>query len=379
MAIGAGNFFRKGGTGLPVCAIICEYDPFHAGHEKQISLIRKAAGEDTLIVALMSGNYTQRGNPALLPKYRRAEAALRGPVDLIFEIPFPFCCSQAGVFARAGIGILNGVGGIDLLAFGSETGDEKTLSECADLLSSAEYGKTLRALVKEDRSLSLPRAREKAFSLLSGGFYPKRPNDILAVEYLAALKKSRSAVRPLCLKREEDGFSASAARKALREGDPSLLPPCAAEVYGKDPRAFADVERGAALILGLLRLSGAPVYSAAAQRSGSVEELIARASDKNATLASVKRGLWRALFDLPKDPGTPGYTTLLGANERGRAFLRERRGCFPVLTKPAHYKKLPPDAAEQFALSQKADTIYPLFLPEGMRTENPLLQRPYLP
>ena len=101
-------------------AVICEYNPFHKGHEYQFRKIREEFGEDTAIVAIMSGNYTQRGEVAFAPKEVRAKCAILGGADLVLELPFPFSSSNAEIFARSGVKIANELGFVDYLSFGSD-------------------------------------------------------------------------------------------------------------------------------------------------------------------------------------------------------------------------------------------------------------------
>ena len=107
---------------MKTVAIISEYNPIHNGHLYQIEKIREAFGSDTAIIAIMSGNFVQRGEPAIIDKWKRAEFAVKCGVDLVLELPFPFSISSAEFFARAGVAIAN-ASGADILSFGSESAD----------------------------------------------------------------------------------------------------------------------------------------------------------------------------------------------------------------------------------------------------------------
>ena len=120
-------------------ALISEFNPFHRGHAFCVDSIRHRLGPDTCIVAIMSGNYTQRGDVAILDKFGRAAAAVEGGVDLVLEIPFPFSVSSAEFYATAGVRIASALGVVDTLAFGSECGDLPTLSRLSENLSSSEF------------------------------------------------------------------------------------------------------------------------------------------------------------------------------------------------------------------------------------------------
>ena len=116
---------------MKIAGIIAEYNPFHGGHAYQIEQTRKAGASH--IVAVMSGNYVQRGEPAFLEKHARAEMALHGGADLVLELPVPWSCARAQDFARAGVSLLHAMGCVELLSFGSECGSTALLCETAQV------------------------------------------------------------------------------------------------------------------------------------------------------------------------------------------------------------------------------------------------------
>ena len=131
---------------MKTVAIISEYNPFHSGHEYQIQKIREEFGADTRIIAIMSGNYTQRGEMAIMDKSLRAECAVRCGVNLVLELPFPFSSSSAEFFSRSGVKIAHSLGVVDYLSFGSECGSIEELVNAAKNMSSKEY----KALLKQN-------------------------------------------------------------------------------------------------------------------------------------------------------------------------------------------------------------------------------------
>ena len=131
---------------MKTVAIISEYNPFHTGHEHQLKSIRRDFGEDTRIIAIMSGNYTQRAETAVLDKYLRAECAVLCGVDLVLELPFPYSSSSAEFFARSGVHIADSIGVVDFLSFGSECGDIESLKRTASISLTDEYKCTLKKL-----------------------------------------------------------------------------------------------------------------------------------------------------------------------------------------------------------------------------------------
>ena len=124
---------------MKVAAIIAEYNPFHNGHKYQVDKIRDIFGEDTAVIAIMSGNFTQRGEPAIADKALRAKAACECGVNLVLELPFPFSMSSAEFFASAGVRIANELQIVDYLVFGSESGNLGNLADIAEIISSEEF------------------------------------------------------------------------------------------------------------------------------------------------------------------------------------------------------------------------------------------------
>ena len=134
---------------MKIAAIITEYNPFHNGHEYQIKKTREILGEDTAIIAIMSGNFTQRGEPAIADKLVRARAAVECGVDLVLELPFPYSMTSAEFFARSGVRIAAKLGIVDYLVFGSECGDIELLSEIAENMMSESF---LSELAKREKT-----------------------------------------------------------------------------------------------------------------------------------------------------------------------------------------------------------------------------------
>jgi len=210
-------------------AIIAEYNPFHNGHKYQIEQARNITGAD-LVVVVMSGNFVQRGQPAIINKWTRAEMALRGGADLVLELPLPFAVSSAEYFATGSVKILNMIGTVDYLCFGSELGEIETLKLVAQELidESTEFKTTLRTSL--DLGYSYPTARASALTKKYHAI-AKSPNNILGIEYIKALIKSKSKITPVTIKRLgsdynsttlEEGFSSATAIRTTLFKDNSL-------------------------------------------------------------------------------------------------------------------------------------------------------------
>ena len=214
--------------------IISEYNPFHNGHKYHIENAKKLSGAECA-VAIMSGNYVQRGDVAVFSKYKRAEIAVRCGIDLVIELPAYFSLKSAEGFARGGVSLLHAMN-VDYISFGTETDDLNLLKESAKVLK--EEKGDFKTVLKEHLSKGKPfaAARQAAFNSVfkKGSDIIMKPNNILATEYLAALSTLKSDMKPIPVKRagtDHDSentngnfSSASNIRKLLAKcGDVSLF------------------------------------------------------------------------------------------------------------------------------------------------------------
>ena len=203
---------------MKIVGIVAEYNPFHNGHAYQLNRARASYGPDVPVVAVMSGDFVQRGEPAIADKRVRTEAALRCGVDLVIEIPFTFACASAERFAQGAIRLLNATGIVTDLYFGSECDDLALLCCVAEEYDeeNPEYIASLREYLREGKAYA--KARELAvgdFLRRSGRVdladasaqIMSKPNSILALEYLIALRKTGSKIRPSALRREGAGYN----------------------------------------------------------------------------------------------------------------------------------------------------------------------------
>ena len=185
--------------------IIAEYNPFHNGHLYQIQKAKELTGADT-VIAVMSGNFTQRGDTSLINKFEKAKIALQNEVDMVIELPTIYSISSAENFALGGIKILNEIGNIDYLVFGIEEENLEKLQAIADVLVN-ENDEFKRNIKEElDKGNSYPKAREivlkKVLSSENVENIMQKPNNILAIEYLKALKTTNSKIKPFAIKRK---------------------------------------------------------------------------------------------------------------------------------------------------------------------------------
>ncbi len=211
---------------MKISALIAEFNPLHAGHKLLIDTIKQ---ENDAVIAVMSGNFVQRGECAIFEKYDRARAAIANGVDLVIELPVLYCLSSAEGFARGGVEILEKCGVVNSLYFGSECGDISVLTKCAEVLNdeNGEFSSLLNEKLSE--GMSFPKARQLAAeAVIKEASVLNEPNNILAVEYIKAIKNLGSKIIPYTIKRLGGGYndtdiktsvpSASAIRARLKVG-----------------------------------------------------------------------------------------------------------------------------------------------------------------
>ena len=391
--------------GMRTVAVISEFNPFHNGHHYLVSEVRRAFGGDTCIIALMSGNYTQRGDVAIADKFARAASAVCGGVDLVLELPFPFSTASAEFFATAGVRLAAALGVVDTLAFGSECGDLSLLRTVAERISTAEFTAAVCALSDKEPTLGHARVTERVYRDLygdDGAALLSGPNDTLALQYLAANASLGTPLTPFTVKRVgsyhsqslDEAISATAVRSAMvtnLTAAAAAMPsdsfaPLLAEIEAN--RAPADISRLSAVFLSFFRLVTPDPQDEllcrlqkAAIRATDLENLMSLAATKRYTNANLRRALWHRLLGVTsaelRQP--PAYTQVLAMNDRGRQALRKaaRASKIPLLTKPADARALTGEAAAQAALAQRADFLYPLAMPVPTAGNIGILAAPY--
>ena len=192
---------------MKISAIICEYNPMHAGHLYHIEETKRLSGADK-VICIMSGSFTQRGEPAIFDKFARTKAALSGGADLVIELPTSFCCSSAEKFAYGGVFIADSCKIVSHLSFGCENADADALKAIASAFNAEtqEYKAQLKLHLKS--GASYPSARAEALNVFIPGAKQilSSPNNILAVEYLKALKRLKSKIEPVLISRKGSGY-----------------------------------------------------------------------------------------------------------------------------------------------------------------------------
>lgn len=330
---------------MKITGIICEYNPFHLGHQKQIDTLRRQ--EDMGIVCLMSGNYVQRGEPAIFDKMHRAKAAVLCGADLVLELPLTASLSSAEGFAITGVGILGKF--CTHLSFGSETGDENSLFDTAKALLSPDFPPALRQAL--DTGLSFPAARQTA--LASMGYRDdllEKPNDILAVEYCKAILSQNLSIKPIPILRQGDYHdtkpnqenpSATALRRAMNENMPweTYIPQKAVACFKS--ATIHTMDAGERAILARLRTMTDSEFEAlpygseglwrklmhAVRRCTILEDVLIETKSKRYTRTRINRMVMCAYLGITQDIlQTPApYVRVLGFNDRGREILKKAR------------------------------------------------------
>ena len=327
--------------------IICEYNPFHLGHRKQIVRIRKDFGANTGVVCAMSGNFVQRGHPAVFDKMRRAEAAVRCGADLVVELPVPVALSSAEGFAMGGVSILSRLCGG--LCFGAETADAEALSAVAQALLSEEFSPRLREHLATGKSF--PTARQAALTAMGlPGTLLETSNNILAVEYCKAILVQGSPMKPLPIPREgsyhaqtpdAENPSASSLRLQLERGEDvsPYLPSEAARCFENAP--MHTLQAGERAVLYRLRTMTEAEFEVlpfgseglwrklmhAARQEASLEAVTAAVKSKRYTRTRIDRMILCACLGITQAQMAAEipYVRVLAFNDRGREILKNAK------------------------------------------------------
>ncbi|HSN65855.1 MAG TPA: nucleotidyltransferase, partial [Fusibacter sp.] len=362
---------------MKIIGIVSEYNPFHNGHAYQVQKSIQDLDADG-VIAIMSGNFVQRGFPAIQDKWLRAEMAVKAGVNLVIELPTYYATSSAENFAKGAVSLLDATGVVTHLSFGSEFDDLDCLNQIADALINPKqvFEDTLRSAL--DKGLSYPSARDIALNTampeLSEMINLNQSNVILGIEYLKALKQLDSSIKPFLVKRMGKGYhdlgldiveeapyvSASAIREAyFASGDLSThklnleayMPKEAAKAMLDSPYCAVRIEDFEKLILYELRKSTPAALSKLREVSEGLENKLSDASLKstdyaqlldaikskryamtriNRILLNVLLGIEQESFDLQ----THGYLRVLAFDATGQKIIRaiKKNGYLPLIT-----------------------------------------------
>lgn len=383
---------------MKTTGIIAEYNPFHNGHKFHLEKAKEMTGSDYAVV-IMSGDYTQRGTPAIYTKYMRARTALLAGADLVLEMPVFGSVASAPDFAACGVNSLHAAGICDFLFFGSESGDIAELKTQAESLEneSEEVSAAIRQGLKS--GLTWPQARAYAYETVSGNeIVPGSPNDILGIEYIRSLNKLSSSMEPATVRRTDPGYhseeisgsfaSATAARKAIMEQNFNLLSEILPSEFFEclreeccPPVTFDDFS----LLLGekLLNASLEELFSIAGMPDDlarklyknkldflPAEELVASRKDRQYTYTRINRCLLNLMLNITtadaaafKSFNSVPWLRILGFRKDAGPLLSalKKNASVPVITKTANAASLLSEPAmELFSKHLRSAELYRL-------------------
>ncbi len=411
---------------MSTLAIIAEYNPYTGGHEYLLSEAKQLTGADTSL-AVMGGNFLQRGTPAMWDKYTRAKAACLCGVDCVLELPLPYATGSARDFAFGAVSLLDRLSCTDYLCFGAEASDLAELQEIADMLAEepAEFKTQLNRTLKE--GLSFPAAREEALSHFIKAFSQddaqaqnalhellSSPNNILAIEYLTALKKLGSEIKPVMIPRKKSAYhdetaagslsSATALRTTyLKDGSfeslRGLLPQPAYEFLITKDKVSAPItktgltpflqqalltEKNPENIYGINEFTANKIKKQSAATD--YDSMVSALHTKDVTESSVARGLLHLILNYTKADkeaftaaGTALYANLLAFHSNSTSLLKkiQTEGSIPLinlkknaveqLQKTAH----PAAALRMWNLDTRATDLYNCLVKNSFSTELP--------
>ncbi len=372
---------------MEATGIVCEYNPLHLGHKKQLDTI-KTMYPDGGIVCLMSGNYVQRGHPAIIDKTLRAQAAVLSGADLVLELPLTASLSSAEGFAQEGVRILGGF--CKRLCFGAENADSKALMTTAEALLSPRFSEALR--LQLDKGLSFPAARQAALETLGlSGDLLTLPNNILATEYCKAILQQNSAMEVLPILRQgsyhntaadPENPSATAVRELMLKGSSwANYVTSEAKAIWEDA-VLHSLSAGENAILYRLRTMTDSEFEALPYGSeglwrklmhntrscATLEQLLTATKSKRYTRTRLDRMVMCAFLGLTEEllASPAPYARVLAFNDRGRELLKTARetGMFPNAGEPV--------AHPYQELEYRAGSLYGLFAIGS--TESPQLE-----
>lgn len=366
---------------MKIAGIICEYNPFHNGHAYHIQQTKEKFGA-THIAAVMSGNFTQRGDVAITDKWKRAEAALKGGADLVIELPVAYALGSAEQFAYGAVSLLNSLGCVDLLSFGSECGDIEMLGEVVGAVQYAVQTEEFFTFMRNGDTypVALRKAIEKYYTddvieTLA------TPNNTLGIEYMKQLDSFGSSIKPVTIKRfgashdsdklKDNTASASQLRKMIaeRQDVSAFMPEMAITDY-------ADIGRLETAILAKLRTMSLEELEQtpnvlmglenrihkAARIAPTLNDLLFLIKTKRYTMARLRRIILCAFLGITKNDlkNPPSYVRILGMNSKGKEILSKADCNIPIDTSLMALLKKGELQRKQALLEEKCDNIYAL-------------------
>lgn len=382
---------------MKIGAVVCEYNPFHNGHKYHLQKIQSS--QVTHVVSVMSGDFTQRGEPAILSKYVRTKMALMNGADLVIELPTTYSMSYAENFAQSAIHLINALGCVDTISFGCETPDIKKFSAIIDFLETNEYRQILKkALTK---GLTFAKARSETIKCKLGKNYAQilnYPNNILALEYIKAMYTNNMDLEILPIKRidaHHDSITHSdniASAKHIRDLLKSqnneykqYIPENTYELIQDEllhlraPTNISYIERGILAKMHTISknaLTKLPDVTEGLENkfkkdisnSSSLTELILNVKSKRYTYARLQRIPMYAFLGIKKKHlnTKPPYIKILGLNKKGQEILSvaKQTASLPIISKNSQIKSCDKLTQKIFKRQETYSRIYELCMPQ---------------
>lgn len=376
---------------MSVLGLITEHNPFHNGHLHHLNQSKQVTGCQ-FSVCVMSGNFIQRGEPALIDKWSRSKMALKAGIDLVLELPNVYAVGTAEVFAFGAVKILNELGVVDSICFGSESGTLDLLDKSASILIDEPEGFKLALKKHLASGITFPKARQLALAEFTESKeisnVMKSSNNILGIEYLKALKKIGSSIVPYTIPRIKNEYnskilsgeisSATSIREMLLKPDnidsiKAFVPQTTFEIlseefsHGKGPVFSSNFDE---LVIATIRKAKLNEIrnifdvneglenriKKAAFKASTIQELVEFVKTKRYTQTRIQRILFHILLGIDKQiyaklskAGGPQYIRVLGFNENGKAILNKakKQASLPIITKLANHMNTGNDLFDQ--------------------------------
>lgn len=384
-----------------IVGIICEYNPFHMGHKYQIDRIKEKM-PDAILIGIMSGNIVQRGEFSLFDRYTRASLAAKSGLDGVFEIPYPYCGSTADIFANAGVEIASKIG-CTHICFGTENSKIVELEKIAEVIDSKKFNSDIEKIIND--STNYLEAKEIVLKN-QGHLLPKSSNDILALEYIRAIKNKSIDLRYFSIERigakyndlrEQEIMSASAIREYFKQREeivsiPSHLENDYCSIINKGEYICSDLVDDFLFRFAIITprehfdnsfdscLEIGAIIKYSAKSSENSSQFFEKLSSKAYTTSRIKRILLYTLVGIKSIDKKPTFSILLYANNKCKEILKSIRknDKFSIITKLSDSKQLDEKSKEQLNVMLRLNEIYYSFYKKPKSSTNAYVLKPII-
>ena len=384
---------------MNITTIICEYNPFHNGHKYQIEKLKK--GGTTHVIAIMSGNFVQRGSISIINKYAKVRSALsEGGVDVVIELPTVYSCSCAERFAYSGIYLTKALGCVDNISFGCEDNNIETFNEIASILLSDEYNEKIKSQLKNN--ISFANIRKNVINEILDSDYSEilnKPNNILALEYIKAIKKLELDINIIPINRvgsahdsnivTDEHFSSASLLRKMIEGNESdiksYMPASSYDIIREEisngcaPASIYNIER--AMLAKFRRMSKEEIKKLpeiseglenriyeSFQKATSIDQIYNFIKSKRYSMSRIRRIAMYAFLDIYENVQKRNvpYIRILGFNSNGKKILRliKEKSTIPLVNRVSDIEFLDELSKEVFKLESLASDMFNLAIPK---------------